>query len=511
MAIDKEKIKKQHRKKIYEKNKRNVRRSADFDLNPSGSKDNTIGVTSDKKKLYGKTVKGVEKHIYSDNNGNEDTAKQNVELYKNGSEKAVSKAASEILPSHKPSDKQSNISHKSNMLSGNKSTKRTTKNDSKKRYKKNRKRIYRNKTKAAKKANAVRNETVKKIQKKLAVYGAKAMLCSSGFLMGVFILLMPLILLIMIATGGNAYNQSQAVAEITYPAEDSDITQAVTYWQSLQVSLKNQLSHVPDLSSVKDKFKTKKSSVCEFMNDSNALLSFISAYYVPYEDSWNYEDAQMIMDEVFDKMYAIEYTLSGDKLEYKISEKTSWEDILKEYLDESQKMRYDNYYNSKGGAIKAFSSPFAFDWSGYISSPFGYRDWGNGDIEFHKGVDFGVSHGTEELAIADGTVVKICNSSTHDYPKDDSCGCGGGYGNYVDIFTNDGYYITYGHMADVYVNVGDTVKNGQPVGTAGCTGWSTGVHLHLEIHLGGEQGQLIDPLTYIQDYVPIEQKEEKHK
>ena len=37
-------------------------------------------------------VKGVEKHIYSDNESNEDTAKQNVELYKIGSEKSVSKA-----------------------------------------------------------------------------------------------------------------------------------------------------------------------------------------------------------------------------------------------------------------------------------------------------------------------------------------------------------------------------------------------------------------------------------
>ena len=110
------------------------------------------------------------------------------------------------------------------------------------------------------------------------------------------------------------------------------------------------------------------------------------------------------------------------------------------------------------------------------------------------------------------TVVKICNTCTHDYPKDGSCGCGGGYGNYVDILTDDGqYYITYGHMTDIYVSVGDTIKNGQVIGTAGCTGWSTGNHLHLEMRLGSEQGELIDPQTFIRGYVPIEETQEENQ
>lgn len=146
-------------------------------------------------------------------------------------------------------------------------------------------------------------------------------------------------------------------------------------------------------------------------------------------------------------------------LDYRIVENMTWEDVLNEYLDKDQREKYQNYYDMKGGAIKAFSSPFAFAWEGYITSPFGYRVWDDGSMEYHKGVDFGVPHGTEELAVADGTVVKICNTCTHDYSKYSSCGCGGGYGNFVDILTDDGRtYITYGHMSAVYVGVGDKIK-----------------------------------------------------
>ena len=48
-------------------------------------------------------------------------------------------------------------------------------------------------------------------------------------------------------------------------------------------------------------------------------------------------------------------------------------------------------------------------------------------------------------------------------------------------------------MSAVYVNVGDKIKNGQVMGLAGCTGWSTGNHLHLEMRLENEYGELIDP------------------
>lgn len=108
----------------------------------------------------------------------------------------------------------------------------------------------------------------------------------------------------------------------------------------------------------------------------------------------------------------------------------------------------------------------------------------------HNGIDIaggGIS-GKKIIAIADGVVVKSNNSCSHNYGKSGSCGCGGGYGNYVTINhgTKDGktYVVTYGHMSRTAVS-GGTVKKGQTIGYVGSTGWSTGFHLHFGIAVNG--------------------------
>ncbi len=68
---------------------------------------------------------------------------------------------------------------------------------------------------------------------------------------------------------------------------------------------------------------------------------------------------------------------------------------------------------------------------------------------------------------------------------------------YVEISCENGTTILYGHMSQVTVTNGQTVKNGQVVGLSGCTGWSTGFHLHLQLV---KDGEYIDPLTFIKPY-----------
>lgn len=109
----------------------------------------------------------------------------------------------------------------------------------------------------------------------------------------------------------------------------------------------------------------------------------------------------------------------------------------------------------------------------------------------HNGIDIaggGIS-GKPIIAISDGVVTKSNNSCTHNYKKNGSCGCGGGYGNYVTINhgTKDGntYVVTYGHMSSTAVRTGATVKKGQVIGYVGTTGWSTGYHLHFGISVNG--------------------------
>ncbi len=446
-----------------------------------------------------------------------------------------------------------NVSRKSNMLSSGKSQKNNNIHNSKKaRYNNNRKKLFKAKKKAQKAAEKIsgKDKAQKQALLKLSALMGKWAVGVISFIMTNWMICLLIMLLLLIGIGGEYKNQMEQQIAYTYPASEVDITKTIEYWQMLQVSTQTQHSNIPEMEGIAGKFDKKESSVCDFMNDNNALLSFLSAYYIPYVDSWHFEDAKDVITDVFTSMYSITYSLEPEQiietktyiipeailpsplpsthtilakngtdyvvkvsqpkeiivLKYNIEELMTWEEILDLYLSDEQREKYQNYYEFKGGMVKAFSSPFAFAWESYITSPFGYRYWDDGSTEFHKGVDFGVPHGTEELAIADGTVVKIYNSCTHDYPKDYGCGCGGNYGNYVDILTDDGvYYISYGHMAQVYVNVGDKVKNGQVLGTAGCTGWSTGNHLHLELRLGHSNGELIDPLTFIQPYVPIQE------
>ena len=109
----------------------------------------------------------------------------------------------------------------------------------------------------------------------------------------------------------------------------------------------------------------------------------------------------------------------------------------------------------------------------------------------HNGIDIagGGIAGKPIIAISDGIVTKSNNSCSHNYKKSGSCGCGGGYGNYVTINhgTKDGntYVVTYGHMSSTAVGAGATVKKGQVIGYVGTTGWSTGYHLHFGIAVNG--------------------------
>ena len=99
----------------------------------------------------------------------------------------------------------------------------------------------------------------------------------------------------------------------------------------------------------------------------------------------------------------------------------------------------------------------------------------------HKGIDIAKSPGVPVYAAANGKVLE---------KKFDK----GGFGNYVIIRHKAGFYTKYGHLGDVLIKEGDTVVQGQQIGTMGNTGLSTGFHLHFEVRLGS---QVRDPLIYL--------------
>lgn len=141
----------------------------------------------------------------------------------------------------------------------------------------------------------------------------------------------------------------------------------------------------------------------------------------------------------------------------------------------------------------SFSGALSWPVPGFygISSGYGYR-WGSN----HNGIDIsngGIS-GAAVTAADSGTVIVVKSGCTHNYGKDGSCGCGGGYGNYVVIDHGNGISTLYGHCANVYVSVGQSVSAGETIGCVGSTGWSTGFHLHFEVMINGSK---VDPTGYL--------------
>lgn len=99
----------------------------------------------------------------------------------------------------------------------------------------------------------------------------------------------------------------------------------------------------------------------------------------------------------------------------------------------------------------------------------------------HTGVDIAYSEGTRIVAAANGVVVTTAYQPL-------------GYGNYVFIRHQFGFYTRYAHLMRIYVHEGERVKQGQTIGLLGTTGLSTGPHLHFEVWLGN---QVIDPMRFL--------------
>lgn len=112
----------------------------------------------------------------------------------------------------------------------------------------------------------------------------------------------------------------------------------------------------------------------------------------------------------------------------------------------------------------------------------------------HGAIDIAGSgiHGAAVVSASGGTVIFAYDGCVHDYGKDYSCGCGGGYGNYVMVDHGDGRSTLYAHLSRVDVAVGQAVSAGQQLGAVGSTGHSTGAHLHYETRLFGEK---YNPMT----------------
>ncbi len=183
-----------------------------------------------------------------------------------------------------------------------------------------------------------------------------------------------------------------------------------------------------------------------------------------------------------------------DGLNYDISASNRELDELDKELQELIRRAQENGSGSDVAYTDGFRWPLAPQFHN-ITTYFGYDN--NFGGRNHGGIDvigYGVPVGSANIyAAQSGRVIKVSNTCSHDYGKYYSCGCGGGWGNYVVVDHGGGLSTLYAHCRAIYVSEGQYVTKGDVIAIVGCTGWSTGDHLHFEVR---EDGYRVDPFKY---------------
>lgn len=105
-----------------------------------------------------------------------------------------------------------------------------------------------------------------------------------------------------------------------------------------------------------------------------------------------------------------------------------------------------------------------------------------GTQRMHYGVDFAADWGQEVRAIEAGVVLQTSYDDV--------------FGNLVIIDHGGGITSWYAHNSRILVSPGQAVSQGEVIALAGSTGWSTGPHVHLEIHVNGVQKNPLDYINY---------------
>lgn len=184
----------------------------------------------------------------------------------------------------------------------------------------------------------------------------------------------------------------------------------------------------------------------------------------PTSDSRRYADLrrQLILDYSAD-------SLSADKL---VSAVTNSVDILEDVLY-SQSKSFDVLkeeavrLRDRIDCIPAIQ-PIADKHLRAVVSGFGTRsDPMYGISKPHEGIDYSAPDGTPVFATGCGTVL--------------FAGWRNGYGYTIDIDHGFDYLTRFAHLSSMSVSEGQKVVRGQEIGAVGCTGKSTGPHLHYEV------------------------------
>ena len=285
--------------------------------------------------------------------------------------------------------------------------------------------------------------------------------------------------------------------EIIFGAKDfSDLIDKMELVKSLANSDKELIS---EIQTKLDELSTKKESLEADKKDLETQQASLKS------DQDEFNKLISDNDEILKNLYASNSeaqnslesaALQSDEIEAKISEYYAAQKAAAEHAAQASQSSSSSSSSSgssgsgssssgSSSVIVPSGSGFAWPTPGftYLSSP--WRE--DRETYNHGGIDIAGAGimGAPVVAAADGTVIASNSSCTHNWGKSYSCGCGGGYGNYVMISHAGGKMTVYGHLTSLTVSTGQSVSRGQVIGYVGSTGNSTGPHLHYECRLNG--------------------------
>ena len=127
---------------------------------------------------------------------------------------------------------------------------------------------------------------------------------------------------------------------------------------------------------------------------------------------------------------------------------------------------------------------------GFGENPQNYQQFG---LNGHEGLDYIPKDADKQVyAVESGTVANDVDDPV----------VGKSYGINVVIFVPTNRRLwTYAHLAQNFVNQGDKVLRGQPIGIMGDTGNTTGPHLHLGLRLADSAGNALNSTNGFKGFV----------
>lgn len=293
--------------------------------------------------------------------------------------------------------------------------------------------------------------------------------------------------------------------EIIFGAKDfSDLIDKMELVKSLANSDKELISEIQtkldelstkkkSLEADKKDLETQQASLKSDQDEFNKLISdndeILKNLYASNSEAQNsLESAALQSDEIETKIsqyYAAQKAAAEHAAQASQSSSSSGSSSSSSSSSSSGSSSSGSSSSGSSSVIVPSGSGFAWPTPGFVSRS---SEWfEDREVYNHGGIDIAGAGimGTPVVAAADGTVVATNSSCTHNWGKSYSCGCGGGYGNYVMISHAGGKMTVYGHLTSLTVSSGQSVSRGQVIGYVGSTGNSTGPHLHYECRLNG--------------------------